>query len=291
MPAGCSELLKERDGGARRRGRAQRRRPGLDHRACADGSGRHPAGAAGPRRRRRRGTAWPLLGALSWRLTKSSRRQTGEIAAPQSGHQPESLRAQAVPADRQSRPSASRRPSQIPPRIKFASPSASVHSRRDRSPGGRGYAAADRGGAHRPAFFGGSLERLAQVRERLEQPLAKDFILEPYQVVEARVYGADAILLILAAIDDQTWQACADQAGRLGMDVLTECMTRPSPARWRWAPGSSGSTIVISVLAVDPGHGAPHRIPPDRPGGGRIGDRFAGDGRAAPVPRRRIPGG
>ena len=41
-------------------------------------------------------------------------------------------------------------------------------------------------------------------------------------MVEARVHGADAILLILAAIDDQTWQACADQAGRLGMDVLTE---------------------------------------------------------------------
>lgn len=72
-------------------------------------------------------------------------------------------------------------------------------------------------------FFGGSLERLATVREQVEQPLlCKDFILDPFQVVEARASGADAILLILAAIDDEIWRACALQAGRLGMQVLTE---------------------------------------------------------------------
>ncbi len=72
-------------------------------------------------------------------------------------------------------------------------------------------------------FFGGSLARLAEVRERLAQPLlCKDFILEPFQVAEARVHGADAILLILAAVDDATWQACSGLASRLGMAVLTE---------------------------------------------------------------------
>jgi len=72
-------------------------------------------------------------------------------------------------------------------------------------------------------FFGGSLARLAAVRQRLEQPLlAKDFFLEPYQVAEARVHGADAILLMLAAIDDPTWRACTELATRLGMEVLTE---------------------------------------------------------------------
>ena len=110
--------------------------------------------------------------------------------------------------------------------IKFASPSAGViRAGADLEPVLLSY------GRHADAvsvltderFFGGSLNRLAEVRQRLVQPLlAKDFFLEPYQVAEARVYGADAILLILAALDDATWHACAELAGRLGMEVLTE---------------------------------------------------------------------
>lgn len=81
-------------------------------------------------------------------------------------------------------------------------------------------------------FFGGSFELLARVRSRVEQPLlCKDFILEPYQVVEARLHGADAILLILAAVDDATWAACRDLAERLGMDVLTEVHDEPEARR------------------------------------------------------------
>lgn len=72
-------------------------------------------------------------------------------------------------------------------------------------------------------FFGGSLARLAAVRAKTGRPLlCKDFILEPYQVAEARIHGADAVLLILAAIDDASWHACAALAARLGMAVLTE---------------------------------------------------------------------
>jgi indole-3-glycerol phosphate synthase/phosphoribosylanthranilate isomerase len=72
-------------------------------------------------------------------------------------------------------------------------------------------------------FFGGSLDRLRRARGRLRQPLlCKDFTLEPYQVAEARRAGADAVLLILAAVDDATWRDCAALAGRLGMAVLTE---------------------------------------------------------------------
>ena len=72
-------------------------------------------------------------------------------------------------------------------------------------------------------FFAGSFELLAQVRAEVDQPLlCKDFVLEPYQVAEARLHGADAILLILAAVDDPTWTACHDLAHRLGMEVLTE---------------------------------------------------------------------
>ena len=110
--------------------------------------------------------------------------------------------------------------------IKFASPSGGViRSGTDLTPVLSSY------GRHADAvsvltderFFGGSLVRLAEVRARLAQPLlCKDFILEPFQVAEARVYGADAILLILGAVDDATWRACSGLASRLGMAVLTE---------------------------------------------------------------------
>jgi indole-3-glycerol phosphate synthase/phosphoribosylanthranilate isomerase len=110
--------------------------------------------------------------------------------------------------------------------IKFASPSAGViRAGADLEPILESY------GRHADAvsvltdeaFFGGSLGRLAEVRGRLRQPLlCKDFFLEPYQVAEARAHGADAILLILAAVDDATWRACDAAARRLGMEVLTE---------------------------------------------------------------------
>jgi indole-3-glycerol phosphate synthase/phosphoribosylanthranilate isomerase len=73
------------------------------------------------------------------------------------------------------------------------------------------------------AFFQGSLAHLAAVRARVDQPiLCKDFVLEPYQVLEARAAGADAVLLMLSVLDDAAWRECADAASALGMDVLTE---------------------------------------------------------------------
>jgi indole-3-glycerol phosphate synthase/phosphoribosylanthranilate isomerase len=119
--------------------------------------------------------------------------------------------------------------------VKFASPSAGViRTGADLEPVLASY------GRHADAisvltdakYFGGSLQRLAEVRARVDQPLlCKDFFLEPYQVTEARVHGADAILLILAAIDDATWRACAGTARRLGMEVLTEVHDASEVAR------------------------------------------------------------
>jgi indole-3-glycerol phosphate synthase/phosphoribosylanthranilate isomerase len=72
-------------------------------------------------------------------------------------------------------------------------------------------------------YFQGSFEILRSVRARLDQPiLAKDFVIDPYQVCEARFHGADAALLILSALDDATYKICAHEAARLSMDVLTE---------------------------------------------------------------------
>jgi indole-3-glycerol phosphate synthase/phosphoribosylanthranilate isomerase len=105
-------------------------------------------------------------------------------------------------------------------------------------------------------FFGGSLARLAELRDRLAQPLlCKDFILDPYQVVEARVHGADAILLILAAIDDATWQAAAAAARGLGMDVLTEVHDEAELRRALalGAPLLGINNRNLRTLEVDPG--------------------------------------
>ncbi len=72
-------------------------------------------------------------------------------------------------------------------------------------------------------FFGGSPGLLTRIRSALPQPiLAKDFIIDPAQVRDLRAAGADAILLILAALDDRSYRACADQARALRMSVLTE---------------------------------------------------------------------
>ena len=72
-------------------------------------------------------------------------------------------------------------------------------------------------------FFQGSPEYLKQARAACELPvIRKDFIVDPYQVYEARAMGADAILLIVAALDHGLMadlEACAQE---LGMDVLVE---------------------------------------------------------------------
>jgi indole-3-glycerol phosphate synthase/phosphoribosylanthranilate isomerase len=73
------------------------------------------------------------------------------------------------------------------------------------------------------AWFRGSLAHLAAVRARTALPiLCKDFILDPWQVLEARCHGADAVLLILSLLDDAAWRRCAASAAALGMDVLSE---------------------------------------------------------------------
>jgi len=72
-------------------------------------------------------------------------------------------------------------------------------------------------------YFQGSDEDLKAARESVGLPvLRKDFILDPYQVLESRLIGADCILLIMAVLSDAEAAELAAAAGELGLDVLAE---------------------------------------------------------------------
>jgi len=73
------------------------------------------------------------------------------------------------------------------------------------------------------AFFFGHLRFLGLIREQVSLPLLrKDFICDPYQIVQARVAGADAVLLIAAMLETSQLIDFASAAGEVGLDVLLE---------------------------------------------------------------------
>ncbi|MDT8405767.1 MAG: indole-3-glycerol phosphate synthase TrpC [Methylococcales bacterium] len=72
-------------------------------------------------------------------------------------------------------------------------------------------------------YFQGAEVYLQMVRERCPLPvLRKDFMIDPYQIYESHALGADCILLIVAALSDESMHQLAELAAKLGMDVLVE---------------------------------------------------------------------
>lgn len=104
-------------------------------------------------------------------------------------------------------------------------------------------------------FFQGSLNFLQEVSKAVSIPvLRKDFMIDPFQMLEARAAGADAILLIVAALSDADLQILAKEARRLELDILCEVHDESEVSR---AIDSGADAIGVNsrnlkTLAVDP---------------------------------------
>lgn len=105
-----------------------------------------------------------------------------------------------------------------------------------------------------PTFFDGEIDHLRAVRDRVSIPLLrKDFIATPFQVAEARAAGADAVLLIVAALEPATLQLLMTEAARHGLAALVEVHSREE---LRTALDAGASVIGVNsrnlkTLAVD----------------------------------------
>ena len=105
-----------------------------------------------------------------------------------------------------------------------------------------------------PTFFDGSIDHLGAVRQAVELPLLrKDFVISRYQLLEAVASGADAALLIVAALDDRTLRQLLDDARALGLACLVEVHDTTEIAR----ASDAGARVVgvnsrnLRTLAVD----------------------------------------
>jgi indole-3-glycerol phosphate synthase/phosphoribosylanthranilate isomerase len=150
----------------------------------------------------------------------------GELARRYDGVSLDSLRARARPTQRSLVAALAKDGARFILEIKKASPSAGpIRVAADPAALARGYAGVgdalsvlcDR------EFFGGSLDDLTAARAQFDGPiLAKDFFIDVRQVAEARIAGADAILVMLSLLDDERAVEMIDEARRFGMDALVE---------------------------------------------------------------------
>jgi len=201
------------------------------------------------------------MGAMLDRILEVKREEVRRLKATASAGDLERLAAQAAPP--RDFVGALRRTEGQPIRLiaefKRASPSAGV-IRADLDPAlvARRYRA---GGASAVSvltdgpFFSGSLDDLRAVRTAVDLPvLRKDFILDPYQLLESRAVGADAVLLIVAALPDADLAALHGLATELGLAALVEVHTQEELGRaMALEPRAVGiNNRDLKTLRVDP---------------------------------------
>jgi len=118
-------------------------------------------------------------------------------------------------------------------------------------------------------FFQGSDAYLQEARAACELPvLRKDFVIDAYQVTEARALGADCVLLIVAALDDARLRDFGAQAQALGMDVLVEAHDAAELERALAVPGAligiNNRNLRTFDTTLDTTLDLRTRVPPDR---------------------------
>ena len=158
-----------------------------------------------------------------------------ELAERYRGVPLDALRAQAVPTTRRLATAIAKPGARFILEIKKASPTlGAIRSGADSAAIARGYAGvADALSVLIDSrFFGGSLDDLRSARGAFDGPiLAKDFFVDLAQVAEARIAGADAVLVMLSVLDDAAARAMIAEARRFGMDALVEVHDEPEMRR------------------------------------------------------------
>ena len=159
-------------------------------------------------------------------LAEIAASKRAELAARFAGVTLDALKARAEPTKRGLAAALARPGACFILEIKKASPSAgAIRTGADPAAIARGYAGvADALSVLTDAgYFGGSQSDLTAARGAFDGPiLAKDFFLDPRQVVEARIAGADAVLVMLSLVDDANARDLIAEARSLGMDALVE---------------------------------------------------------------------
>lgn len=151
--------------------------------------------------------------------------------------------------------------------VKLKAPSAGTLARPDLDVGAQARAYADAGAAAvsvltEPERFGGSLAHLEQAAEALAgtgvPAMRKDFLVDPYQVHEARAAGAGGVLLILRLLDGRMLRAMLDAAVEHGLFVLLEAFDGEELRRARQVAHTPGLLMGLNCrnlqsLVVEPG--------------------------------------
>jgi indole-3-glycerol phosphate synthase/phosphoribosylanthranilate isomerase len=153
-------------------------------------------------------------------------RKRADVSARLAGVSLADLRARAEPTRRSLRAALARPGARFIMEVKRASPSGgAIRAGADPAAIARAYApSADAISVLTDTpYFGGSLDDLAAVRALFDGPiLAKDFVVDPRQIAEARIHGADAVLVMLSVLSDGEAREMLAEAERLGMDALVE---------------------------------------------------------------------